>query len=103
MSLILIASQSDFVSAKAAITDFEQTSPEVDKVLIKCSVEGDPSPDVTWYLGNTKLPDKRKYPDYDVTAAASLRVPTAAVVLHVFLCNCSNPLDSVAKLAKGKF
>ena len=91
MFLILIVSQSDFVSAKAVITDFEQTSPEVDKVLIKCSVEGNPSPDVTWYLGNTRLPDKRKYPDYDVTAAASLRVPTAAVVLHVFLCNCSNP------------
>ena len=103
MSLILIASKSDFVSEKAVITDFEQTSPEVDKVLIKCSVVGDPSPEVTWYLGNTRLPDKRKYPDYDVTAAASLRVPTAAVVLHVFLCNCSNPLNSVAKLAKGKF
>ncbi|KAK2566723.1 Hemicentin-1 [Acropora cervicornis] len=88
------------IGTKAVITDFEQTSPEVDKVLIKCSVEGDPSPDVTWYLGNTRLPDKRKYPDYDVTAAASLRVPTAAVVLHVFLCNCSNPLNSVAKLAK---
>jgi len=88
------------IGTKAVITDFEQTLPEVDKVLIKCSVEGDPSPDVTWYLGNTRLPDKRKYPDYDVTAAASLRVPTAAVVLHVFLCNCSNPLNSVAKLAK---
>ncbi|XP_044169097.1 uncharacterized protein LOC122953315 [Acropora millepora] len=102
MFLILIASQSDFVSAKAVITEFEQTSPEVDKVLTKCLVEGDPSPDVTWYLGNTRLPDKRKYPDYDVTAAASLRVPTAAVVLHVFLCNCSNPPNSVAKLAKGQ-
>lgn len=103
MSLTLSGGQFDFVLAKVVIKDFEQTSPEVGKVLIKCIVEGHPSPGVTWYLGNTRLPDKRNYPDYDVTAAASLRVPIAAVVLHAFLCNCSNPLNSVAKLAKGKF
>ena len=67
-----------------------------------CIVEGNPSPKVTWYLGDTKLPDKLKYADYDVTSDNKLRVPSSSLS-SLFLCNCTNPLNSVAKLAKSKF
>lgn len=64
---------------------------------------GIPSPEVAWYLQNSKLPDKQKYPDYDVTASDELLVPAASLVRSSFLCNCTNPLDSVARFARGKF
>ena len=70
---------------------------------MQCIVDGNPSPEVTWYLQNSKLPDTQNYPDYDVTAGKELLVPVAALVSSSFLCNCTNPLDSVAKFARGKF
>lgn len=87
------------IGTTAEINDFVQTSSEIDKVLMHCIVEGNPSPKVTWYLGDTKLPDKLKYADYDVTSDNKLRVPSSSLG-SLFLCNCTNPLNSVAKLAK---
>ena len=66
-------------------------------------MEGIPSPEVTWYLQNSKLPDKQNFPDYDVTASRELLLPAAAWSSNSFLCNCTNPLDSVANFARGKF
>ena len=69
---------------------------------MQCLVAGIPPPDVTWYLQNSKLPDKLNYRDYDVTASAQLLVPAASLLSNSFLCNCTNPLDSVAKFARSK-
>lgn len=89
-------------TAKAEITDFKRTPSPNSKVLMQCLVAGIPPPDVTWYLQNSKLPDKLNYRDYDVTASAELLVPAASLLSNSFLCNCTNPLDSVAKFARSK-
>ena len=70
---------------------------------MQCIVGGNPSPEVTWYLQDSKLPDTQNYPEYDVTASKELLVPAAVLVSSSFLCNCTNPLDSAAKFARGKF
>ena len=98
----LIATYGNFLSAKTEIKDFKQTPAQINKVLMQCIVDGNPSPEVTWYLQNSKLPDTQKYPDYDVTASKELLVPAAALVSNSFLCNCTNPLDSVAMFARGE-
>ena len=89
--------------AKAEIKDFKQTPSQNNKVRMQCIVEGVPSPEVTWYLQNTKLPYKQTFPDYDVTASDVLVIPQASLVNNSFLCNCTNPLDSVARYARSKF
>ena len=89
--------------AKAEIKDFKQTPSQNNKVRMQCVVEGVPSPEVTWYLQNTKLPYKQTFPDYDVTASDVLVIPQASLVNNSFLCNCTNPLDSVARFARSKF
>ena len=89
--------------AKAEIKDFKQTPSQNNKVRMQCIVEGVPSPEVTWYLQNTKLPYKQTFPDYDVTASDVLVIPQASLVNNPFLCNCTNPLDSVARYARSKF
>lgn len=88
------------IGTKAEITDFKETPWQNSKVLLRCNVNGIPSPEVTWYLQNSKLPDKQNYPDYDVTASKELLVPTASLASSSFLCNCTNPLNSVAKFAR---
>lgn len=90
-------------TAKAEIKDFKQTPSQNSKVLMQCIVGGIPSPEVTWYLQNTKLPYKQTFPDYDVTANKELLIPQASLVSNSFLCNCTNPLDSVARFARSKF
>jgi len=90
-------------TAKAEIKDFKQTPSQNSKVFILCIVEGFPSPEVTWYLQNMKLPNKQTYPDYDVTSNDVLLIPRASLVNNSFLCNCTNPLDSVARFARSKF
>ena len=89
--------------AKAEIKDFKQTPSQNNKVRMQCIVDGVPSPEVTWYLQNTKLPYKQTFPDYDVTASDVLVIPQASLVNNSFLCNCTNPLDSVARYARSKF
>ena len=69
---------------------------------MKCEVEGSPRPQVTWYLQSSKLPDLQKFPDYIVNANEELIVPDLSLVKNSFLCNCSNPLDTVARFARGK-
>ena len=90
-------------TAKAEITDFEKTPSQNSKVIMKCEVKGSPSPQVTWYLQNSKLPDLQKFPDYTVNANEELIIPEASFVNNSFLCNCSNPLDTVARFARSKF
>ena len=89
-------------TAKAEIKDFKRTPSQNNKVLMQCIVGGNPPPDVTWYLQDTKLPYKQTFPDYDVTASKELRIPRASLVSNSFLCNCSNPVNSVARFARSK-
>ena len=70
---------------------------------MQCIVGGIPPPKVTWYLQNTKLPYKQTFPDYDVNSNDVLIIPQASLVNNSFLCNCTNPLDSVARFARSKF
>lgn len=70
---------------------------------MQCIVGGIPSPKVTWYLQNTKLPYKQTFPDYDVNSDDVLIIPGGSLVNNSFLCNCTNPLDSVARFARSKF
>ena len=90
-------------TAKAKIKDFKQTSSQLNKIRMQCIVGGIPPPKVTWYLQNTKLPYKQTFPDYDVNSNDVLIIPQASLVNNSFLCNCTNPLDSVARFARSKF
>lgn len=88
------------IGAKAKITDFQKTPSQNSKTIMKCEVEGSPRPQVTWYLQSSKLPDLQKFPDYIVNANEELIVPDLSLVKNSFLCNCSNPLDTVARFAR---
>ena len=89
-------------TAKAEIKDFKQTPSQNSKIRMQCIVGGVPPPEVTWYLQNTKLPYTQRFPDYVVTASDVLVIPQASLVNNSFLCNCTNPLDSVARFARSK-
>ena len=89
-------------TAKAEIIDFQKTPSQNSKTIMKCEVEGSPRPQVTWYLQGSKLPDLQKFPDYTVNANEELITPDVSFVNNSFLCNCTNPLDTVARFARGK-
>ena len=88
------------IPAKAKILDFSET-PDSGKMLVQCVVSGEPSPKITWSLGNVTIPSGR-YPQYPVTSDNKLSIPTGSLQNNTFVCNASNRHASESRLAKGE-